>query len=70
MTKPLFPDSNDGQPVAERQNDLFDTRVRGDKVVESLYTTGLDIALPGLLQNMTIPQSIVGNDITVRTHKG
>ena len=62
--------SNNSESVAKRQDDFLDATVLGNQIIEGLNTFRLQVAIPWMLQNMPIPQGIVGHNKASGIHQG
>ena len=62
--------ANERQTIAQWQDDLFHTTVVDKDVVEGLDAPGLWVAVVGMVDDMAVPQGVVGNDETPRAQDG
>ena len=54
--------SDDGQTIAYRHNDFLHTVVAGNEVVETADAEGLTVFVVGWIDDMPVPQGVVGKD--------
>ena len=62
--------ADERQTIAQWQDDLFDTGVVSEEVVEGLDALGLRVAIVGMVDDMAVPQGVVGNDEAPRAQDG
>ena len=62
--------ADERQAIAQWQDDLFHTTVVDEDVVEGLDAPGLWVAVVGMVDDMAVPQGVVGNDEAPRAQDG
>ena len=74
MNYELFSFSNDGETVAQREDDALDSGIGGDEVVEIDDSSGLGVlcvqgrsGVQGIGNNVTVPKGVVGDNKTAGT---
>lgn len=63
-------DADEGKTIAEGEDDAGNAVVGGDVVIEGTYATGLRITLIVRVNDVTVPQGVVGEDVSAWRHHG